>query len=306
MEFDNLNTGSEIILIDGANLFHRNYYNFCKYPTTTATAYGFVSSMISYFDNGFINSLKFIVCWEGSKIWRKQEQKEYKNNRDNRFTDAEKKKFDESLKNTKRLLKEIGIIQVVKDELEADDLIGYFTNYYSKDIVIISNDKDFLQFVNDEKNISVLRPDSKTYIRYKEKHVKEKYGVPAKMIPAFLAIAGDSSDNVKGVYKMGEVKAKELINSGQIKKNNLEKVFNREQLKQFIECYKLVKLGSDKYCHIEITQKDYSIGSMLKGDAYFDKILDILDEYDINRLSPAQMNMLNNRVFKSEFAQTFK
>jgi|688.fasta_scaffold31502_6 5'-3' exonuclease len=88
------------------------------------------------------------------------------------------------------------------DTVEADDVIAYMTTdifHNSEKVVIMSDDKDYLQLVNDK--VSIWRPVTKT--TYTAETVLEKIGVPAYNYIIFKLFTGDSSDNIKGVAGVG-------------------------------------------------------------------------------------------------------
>lgn len=299
-----------VILIDGMNMFHRQYYAFNKYEF--GTAYGFLNVLMKFSKDFSTN--KFIVCWDGDKNWRADEDSTYKETRKEQrkqYTEEEKIQFHKSLKATKELLMNLGIIQVLDEKYEADDLIAWFVNIYKADVVVVSNDKDFLQLVNDERNIKVLKPIGKgEYKLLDEKNVKIEFGVKPKDITKFLAIAGDTSDNVKGVYKMGKVKAIELINEGKIVKSKLKEVFSKEQLYQFIESYKLVKLGDDRIHEINVGMKNLIIMNspdrLKSKNVYLSRIQEVLSEYQIKKYRAFETMSLFNLEFIDEVKEKLK
>lgn len=88
------------------------------------------------------------------------------------------------------------------DNIEADDVIAYLTTDVfvdSKQVVIMSDDKDYLQLV--DHRVSVWRPITKT--TYTKETVLEKMGVPAQNYLLLKLFIGDSSDNIKGVEGVG-------------------------------------------------------------------------------------------------------
>lgn len=295
----------DVILIDGMNLFHRQYHIFGEYPM--GTAYGIMNTIIKISNDCKTN--KFIICWDGNKNWRSDNNSDYKLTRkiqrDKEFSEEQKMNFNQSLLMSRKLLKEVGIIQVLNDKYEADDVIAYYVQAIDNNVIIVSNDKDFAQLVNDKKSIRVMKPLGKgKYEFLDEAGVKKFYGVCPNDIPKFLAIAGDVSDNVKGVWRMGKVKAMKLINNGEIIKKNLKTVFNKEQLKQFVESYKLVKLGNDFVNKIEIMTSDL----ILKNDllsyrnkkTYIKEVQKILSDFEIKRFRAFEIQYLFNYKFINE------
>ena len=73
----------------------------------------------------------------------------------------------------------------------------------------MTGDKDMMQFVSE--NVFVF--DSMKGIVLGEQEVTEKFGVKPSLIPDFLALCGDASDNIPGVLGIGEKTARELIST---------------------------------------------------------------------------------------------
>jgi len=100
------------------------------------------------------------------------------------------------------IIRALGLPLLVIDDVEADDVIGTLATQASKQglkTYISSGDKDLAQLVDDHTrlvntmNNTVLDSDG----------VVEKYGVPPSSIIDYLALMGDSSDNVPGIPKVG-------------------------------------------------------------------------------------------------------
>ena len=114
------------------------------------------------------------------------------------------------------LFRAFGIATFEKPGFEADDLIATlamrFKNENDIKVVILTGDRDTLQLVEDEKIVvqTFNKGVSDTTI-YDEKAVMEKYGLPPKAIVDYKALAGDSSDNIKGVPGIGPKTATELL-----------------------------------------------------------------------------------------------
>lgn len=100
------------------------------------------------------------------------------------------------------LLNSLPVHQVILSGVEADDIISYIAQDFDKKkekSLIISNDKDFLQLLNE--NISVYRPAVKSILT-KEDVIKDYNINPANFVIA-RAIEGDNSDNLDGVPGVG-------------------------------------------------------------------------------------------------------
>lgn len=116
----------------------------------------------------------------------------------------------------KRIASAFGWKQFFCEGYEADDLIGAIARHCEKDhkILILSSDKDLSQLV--DENISMLVPQNGNKGDFEERgvaEVTEKFGVSPELIVDYLALLGDSSDNIAGVPGIGAKSAAELLNS---------------------------------------------------------------------------------------------
>lgn len=96
--------------------------------------------------------------------------------------------------------------------VEADDLIATLTHRWCKEseknqVIIVSSDKDLMQLVNDRVQIW----DTMTNKLYGVDQVVEKFGVGPHQIRDYLALVGDSSDNIPGVKGIGPKGAVDLL-----------------------------------------------------------------------------------------------
>ncbi len=97
--------------------------------------------------------------------------------------------------------------------LEADDLIAAVTARAVAEgtrVVIVSADKDLMQLVRDDDDRVVLWDSMRDRV-YGPAEVKEKLGVPPSLVRDYLALTGDTSDNVPGVPSVGPKTAVDLL-----------------------------------------------------------------------------------------------
>ena len=100
------------------------------------------------------------------------------------------------------------------EDYEADDLIGALALNLEGNIKIISSDKDLSQLISDR--VTMLSPANGNQGGFEERDaafVKSKFGVGPELIIDYLAILGDSSDNITGVRGIGAKGAAELLNT---------------------------------------------------------------------------------------------
>ena len=116
----------------------------------------------------------------------------------------------------KRIASAFGWKLYAKEGYEADDLIGVIARYCENSckVMIVSSDKDLSQLV--DENISMLVPQNGNKGDFEERTaetVSAKFGVAPELVVDYLALLGDSSDNIAGVPGIGAKGAAELLNT---------------------------------------------------------------------------------------------
>jgi len=210
----NVETNKRILIIDGLNAFIRAIMSD---PCTTPSGVpvggvrGFLKilqKMIRVTDPD-----RIFVCWdgEGGSKKRKQMFKEYKAGRSPIFINPAIKNSnpEDDLKNriwqetrTVEYLNNLPVIQLMVEGVEADDLIAFITKdskFEDYQKVICSNDKDFLQLLDDK---TILYRPVKDQVMNK-KTVVDEYGIHPLNFALSRAICGDNSDNLAGVKGVG-------------------------------------------------------------------------------------------------------
>ena len=100
------------------------------------------------------------------------------------------------------LIRALGIPLLMIDDVEADDVIGTLATQASQQglkTYISSGDKDLAQLVDDH----IILVNTMSNVILDHNGVVEKYGVPPSSIIDYLALMGDSADNVPGIPKVG-------------------------------------------------------------------------------------------------------
>ena len=203
-----------VMLIDALNLFLRAYIvnpTIAKDGSPIGGTVGFLKSLQKLTRE--IKPTKIIICWDGrgGSRKRKQQNANYKAGRApvrlNRnfkiLTEVEEKenKIVQMYK-IMEYLNNFPTIQLVADEVEADDIISYVCRYsqfkdYQK--VIVSSGKDFYQLLDDTTVLH--RPIQQKYLN--RKNIVEEHGIHPNNFALARAVAGDKSDNLKGVPGVG-------------------------------------------------------------------------------------------------------
>lgn len=112
----------------------------------------------------------------------------------------------------KQVVDKMGIPIIEKEGFEADDIIASFVFRKASEnvqIFIVTSDKDMMQVVSP----TVFIYDSMKNRLIGEEEVVEKFGVGPSLVPDFLALAGDTSDNIPGAPGIGEKTARDLVST---------------------------------------------------------------------------------------------
>lgn len=193
-----------------------------------------LKSFIKRLDKEFVPD-KIVVANEGGSLKRSELFPDYKANRPEK--DPE---FVKSLKEYFDTFDELNIPVLSMKGYEADDIIGSIASKADKDhiIYIVSNDKDFIQLVND--NVYLLRYDHKFNLIDKN-HAIEKYNITTDKFVDYLSLVGDNADNIKGAKGIGPKTASLLINQF----GDLDNIYNNLGIIKPKISEKLAKSQSD-------------------------------------------------------------
>ncbi len=154
--------------------------------------------------------------------FRHQLNKEYKANRALPTQDV-----IYQLELLKSITEYLGFVVLVSDEFEADDLIASAaTNLSGYSCFIYTRDKDLKQLISEH----VTWVDSSNGSIWESEDVIERMGIGPSQIALYLAIVGDSSDNIKGVPGVGDKTAQRLLQEFDGWESLLEYAKNNDEL----------------------------------------------------------------------------
>jgi len=205
----------KVFIIDGHNLLFRMFYGmpnkiYSKSGNCIHGIIGFIGAI-----NKMIKEYKpdsLIVVFDSQEGSAKMEDERYKKNRILDFShlpDDENpfSQFEDIIK----CLDLLGITHIEIPGQEADDIICTLAKQYSiaNEVVIVSTDKDFLQVINNQ--INVLSPRGKLSILYTPNVFYEKFGIQVCQYTDFKVLVGDPSDNIDGIFGIGNKTAVNLL-----------------------------------------------------------------------------------------------
>jgi DNA polymerase-1 len=210
----------QLFLVDGHALIYRAFFALISRPLrtsrgqNTSAAWGVVNFLLRL-------QTKYrpdYVVWVLDKgdSFRTAVYPEYKSTREKLDSEL-RQDFDLALEQTRQLLEAFRVPIVTLDGYEADDVIGTLARReadHGLQVVIVSGDKDFYQLIG--PRIALLNPGRGGSAGVEEHWVdlnnaNERLGVPPAQVVDYLALVGDSSDNVPGVRGIGDKTAAQLL-----------------------------------------------------------------------------------------------
>ncbi len=209
-----------LFLIDGYALIYRAFFALINRPLVTRRG---ENTSIAWGIANFLTRLLAThkpeyVAWvhDAGASFRDELYPEYKATRE-KLADDLQADFDTGLERVKALLAAYDIPVLAVEGYEADDVIGTLATKGAEaglNVVIVSGDKDFQQLV--QPRVWLLNPGRGGPAAVDESWVgmenaTARLGVAPEYVIDYLALVGDSSDNVPGVKGIGEKGAVELI-----------------------------------------------------------------------------------------------
>ena len=261
-------TENPLILIDGSSYLYRAYHALPPLMSSKNQPTGAIRGVISMINKILLdhpNSPIAVIFDAKGKTFRHEMYKDYKANRPPMPED-----LVQQIEPINQIIEALGIKLLSIKGVEADDVIGTLAKEASEaglNTVISTGDKDMTQLVN--KHIRVVNTMSNELLD--EKGVEDKFGVKPKLIVDYLALVGDSSDNVPGVEKVGPKTAvKWLIEYGSLDEiiKNAEKISGkvgenlRNGMSQLHISKELVTIKKD--VSLEVGVKDLTVGKRNK------------------------------------------
>jgi DNA polymerase I len=233
----------KIYLVDVSSMFFRAFYAVRSLTSPSGlpvnAIYGFLSMLIKLLKDEKPEYLLF--CYDRKEpSFRKDMYNEYKANRSEM-----PEELGPQIPYIQKFAELLGISSASIAPYEADDIIGTVTKLAKSkgfEVIIVSGDKDFGQLIED----GVVLYDTMKEIRYNTQGVKDKWGIMPSQVVDYLAIVGDSSDNVPGVAGVGPKGAIKLLEEYGTLENiyeNIEKVESKSIKQKLIDSKEMALLS---------------------------------------------------------------
>ncbi len=204
----------ELFLIDGNSLAYRAFF---ALPESIATSTGVPTNAIFGFASMLVKILTdygpraTVVVWDAGSSGRKEVYAEYKAQRSTR-PDL----LREQWPHLEPLVDAFGYRNLQVDGYEADDVIASITELAKAqdppiEVMVVTGDRDAYQLVDEQVRIMTTSRGITDTRVYDRQGVIDRYGIAPELVPDFIGLKGDTSDNIPGVPGIGDKTAAELL-----------------------------------------------------------------------------------------------
>ncbi len=209
-----------VFLVDGYALIYRAFFAMIARPLTTksgentSAVWGITNFLLRLYENYHPEYVGWVH--DRGVSFRQEQYPEYKATRE-KLGEELQQDFDRSLERVCQVLDAFHIPVIAINGYEADDVVATLAQRAAGgglQAVIVSGDKDFYQLIGE--GIALLNPGRGGQAAVEEQWVdrsnaSERLGVPPERVVDYLALVGDTSDNIPGVKGIGDKTAVQLL-----------------------------------------------------------------------------------------------
>ena len=209
-----------VFLVDGYALIYRAFFAMIARPLTTksgentSAVWGITNFLLRLYENYHPEYVGWVH--DRGVSFRQEQYPEYKATRE-KLGEELQQDFDRSLERVCQVLDAFHIPVIAINGYEADDVVATLAQRAAGgglQAVIVSGDKDFYQLIGD--GVALLNPGRGGQAAVEEQWVdrsnaSERLGVPPERVVDYLALVGDTSDNIPGVKGIGDKTAVQLL-----------------------------------------------------------------------------------------------
>ena len=285
---------NKFLIIDGSSLFFRAFYALPLLKTKrglyTNAIYGFVMMVENAIEK--INPSHVAVCFDmKGKTFRSDIYKDYKGTRQKTPNELE-----QQWPLVREILGHMNIKILESPVYEADDIAGTLAKLGSEegfDNYLLTGDKDYFQLVNDKTKVLFTRKGITDMDIISVEKIEEDYGIEPLEFIELKALMGDSSDNIPGIYGIGEKTGLKLVRQFHTLENlydNIDDVSGKKLKEKLVDgkmaAFMSKKLGTivrdvpieESLDDFKKVQYDYEKLSELYREFEFNSMLDRLPE----------------------------
>lgn len=307
----------KLVILDTHAILHRAYHALPDFSSSrgepTGALYGLISMLVKIIADLKPDYIAAAYDLPGG-TFRHAAYENYKANRikadDDLYT---------QINRARDVLEALGIPLYEAKGFEADDVVGTIATQVKKkktiDTIIASGDMDTVQLVDGtQTKVFTLRKGLTDTVTYDEDKVRERFGFGPMSIPDLKGIAGDPSDNIKGVPGVGEGSALKLLQKYEtieqvykaIKKEGVEKVAQGSGVqKRFVQLVADNRESAEFSKHLATIRHDAPVEFVVPQKSWREsvdktKALDMLAQFEFRTLMPRVRELLGDSGGASE------
>ncbi len=278
------------VIVDAMAMAYRAYYAFINRPLLTkkgeptSAVFGFVNQLVKVLEDHKPDYIA-VATDSKEKTFRHEKYEAYKATREAMPDD-----MIPQIGRIKEIVELMNIPLYILPGYEADDIIGTAVKLAEKKGMIsyaITPDKDYMQLVTDKTIVAKPGRGSDEVVFYDVKKVKEDYGFEPKLMIDYLAIIGDSSDNIPGVKGIGPKGALPLLQQfGSLESiyKNLDKIDKPGTLKKLEESKENAFLSKELATINCSVPMEFDFDKAKFEKPQFDKLRDLFIELEFKNL----------------------
>ncbi len=284
------------------SLAYKAYFAFINRPLTTrkgeptSAVYGFLTQLFKIIEDTKPDYIA-VAFDSKEKTFRHERYEAYKSSRQEM-----PEEMIPQIKRIKEIIEAFNIPIYILPGYEADDLIGTAVKKAAEkgfEAIAVTPDKDYIQLISE--NIKVVKPGKSTdeIVLIDSEKVKQDYGFenPKQMID-FLALVGDSSDDIPGVKGIGPKTALPLIQKfGSLENiyNNLDKIEKQSVVKKLEENKENAFLSKElATIHLEVPF-ELNLEEAKFKEPNFEKINKIFAELEFKNLGGKLLKLFSKK-----------
>ena len=279
---------NKFLIIDGSSLFFRAFYALPLLKTKrglyTNAIYGFVMMVENAIEK--INPSHVAVCFDmKGKTFRSDIYKDYKGTRQKTPNELE-----QQWPLVRDILGHMNIKILESPVYEADDIAGTLAKLGSEEgfeNYLLTGDKDYFQLVNENTKVLFTRKGITDMDIITVEKIEEDYGIEPLEFIELKALMGDSSDNIPGIYGIGEKTGLKLVRQFHTLENlydNIDDVSGKKLKEKLVDgkmsAFMSKKLGTI----VRDVPIEESLDDLKKLDYDYEKLSELYREFEFNSM----------------------
>ena len=279
---------NKFLIIDGSSLFFRAFYALPLLKTKrglyTNAIYGFVMMVENAIEK--IKPTHVAVCFDmKGKTFRSEIYKDYKGTRQKTPNELE-----QQWPLVRDILGHMNIKILESPVYEADDIAGTLAKLGSEEgfeNYLLTGDKDYFQLVNDKTKVLFTRKGITDMDIVTVEKIEEDYGIEPLEFIELKALMGDSSDNIPGIYGIGEKTGLKLVRQFHTLENlydNIDDVSGKKLKEKLVDGKMAAFMSKKLGTIVRDVPIEESLDDLKKVEYDYEKLSELYREFEFNSM----------------------